>query len=342
MSLRLTNSNDMCIVAPESLRSRAPYAQLEADLQLFAEESGGFPDAGGTGDAGGFPVDAAQDSASSGDEEIGFPDLTQGSQGQKPQPAQPQAADPQQSAPAAEDLQAQWNEMRNGKFKEFFNRDTQSIVQNRLKDAKSAEESMGKLAPALSLLAKKFGVKEGDLDDLIQHITDDDSLYEDEALERGMDVATLKQIKQMEAQNEQLRAREEERSAREAAQAHVMDLVRQSHEVQQMYPGFDLQKEMQNPEFRRLTAPEMGLGVKMAYQLIHMDELQSQYVQAGAQQAEAKLASARQRNSARPTENGTRVAMAARSEPNPANLSLKELNKKYELARNEAVDIPFV
>lgn len=91
-----------------------------------------------------------------------------------------------------------------------YNKQMQSTIQARLKSAKSAEENLGKLAPAIELLTRKYGLdpKNLDADALTKAISDDNSYYEDKALEMGVPVETAKKIDQMERENE--RRQEEE------------------------------------------------------------------------------------------------------------------------------------
>lgn len=214
-----------------------------------------------------------------------------------------QAAADQEPQEQEEDLESAWQAARNGKFKQFFDRDMQGAIKERLKNSKQAEATLDKLQPMLMNMGKHYGVDASDIDQLMEKYQDDDALYEEEAMERGVPVETMKQIKQLE-QRLAVAERNEQQSLQERqAQEHVMNLVHQAEQAKQFYPNLDLATEMQNPEFRRLTGPGVNVDVKTAYQVIHANELQSQYVQAGAQQAEQKLAQARSANRRRPQEN---------------------------------------
>lgn len=248
----------------------------DLDLQLFAEE--------GAADVSG---DMGQDAA--------------GQTGEIGQDAAVQETQEQE-----EDLETAWQEARNGRFKQFFDRDMQGAIKERLKNSKQAEQVLEKLAPMLDNMQKKYGVQDGDIDGLMAKYQDDDALYEEEAMERGIDVGTMKQIKQLENRLAAEQRINEQSIQERQAQEHVMNLVRQGEQLKQLYPNFDLAAEMQNPEFRRLTGPGVNIDVKTAYQVIHANELQSQYVQAGAQQAAQKLAQSRSANRRRPSENASR------------------------------------
>lgn len=245
------------------------------DLQLFAEEAA----AETTGDMG-------QDAA----DQTGV-EVEQDAAVQEPQ---------------EEDLESAWQEARNGKFKQYFDRDMQGAIKERLKNSKQAEAVLQKLAPMLDNMGKKYGVADGDIDALMAKYQDDDALYEEEAMERGIPVETMKQIRQLEQRTAAAERQAQQTIEERQAQEHIMNLVRQGEQLKQLYPNFDLAVEMQNEEFRRLTGPGVNVDVKTAYQVIHADELQSKYVQAGAQQAAQKLAQSRNANRRRPSENASR------------------------------------
>ena len=68
------------------------------------------------------------------------------------------------------------------------------------------------------------------------------------------------------------------------------------------FPGFDLRTELQNPAFRRMTAPNSGLTVEQAYYAIHHDEIAPQAMAAGVQRAQRQISQSLQANGARPVE----------------------------------------
>lgn len=280
---------------------------LDFDLQLFAEEA-----AADTGDMG-------QDAA--------------GQTGEMEQDAAVQEESQE------EDLETAWQEARNGRFKQFFDRDMQGAIKERLKNSKQAEQVLQKLAPMLDNMQKKYGVADGDIDGLMAKYQDDDALYEEEAMERGIDVGTMKQIKQLESRLAAEQRINEQSIQERQAQEHVMNLVRQGEQVKQLYPNFDLATEMQNPEFRRLTGPGVNIDVKTAYQVIHANELQSQYVQAGAQQAEQKLAQARNANRRRPSENASRSPAGQRVTQDYSKWTKAQFDEMKRRAERE--EIPF-
>lgn len=183
-----------------------------------------------------------------------------------------------------------------------YNKQMQATVQQRLRSAKSAEENLGKLAPAIELLASKYGmdVNNMDYDALTKAIGDDDSYYEEEALKRGK---TIEQTKQ-DVQKEQDDARQQRTLEQKRIREHFASLERQGEQMKKVFPNFDLRKELQDPRFARMTSPSGGLSVEDAYYAIHRKEIQAAGMQVTAQQTSQKISNAIQSGQRRPVENG--------------------------------------
>jgi hypothetical protein len=166
------------------------------------------------------------------------------------------------------------------------------------------EEKLNSMNPLLEALGKMHNVDPTDIQQLTNVVLDNDSLYEEEAMQRGMSIDALKAVKQMERENEVLKQREQQSIADQRMRQHFDGLAKQADAVKQLYPGFDLMTEMQNPEFARLTAPGVGVDVRTAYEVIHRDEMRGAEMQYGAQKAAERVANAVRANGMRPAENG--------------------------------------
>lgn len=82
--------------------------------------------------------------------------------------------------------------------------------------------------------------------------------------------------------------------------SHYDSMNRQAAEMAQRYPDFNLQKELDNPTFLRLTGPEIGLPLEDAYMAMHHREL----TRAIAERSRQELSNAIRAGSSRPTEHG--------------------------------------
>ena len=188
-----------------------------------------------------------------------------------------------------------------------YNKQMQSAVQSRLRSAKGAEETLGKLAPALELLARKHGMdpEKPDYDALVQAIRDDDSFYEDKALEMGVSVETAKQIEQKAQDNARQQRQEAITLEQQKIQNHIMSLEQQGEELKKVFPNFDLRTELQNPAFARMTSPNMGLSVEDAYYAVHRKEIMATGMQVTAQKTAQMISNSIQAGTRRPAEAGT-------------------------------------
>lgn len=188
-----------------------------------------------------------------------------------------------------------------------YNKQMQSVVQSRLRSAKGAEDTLSKITPALELLARKHGLDPAniDYDALTQAISNDESFYEDKALEMGVSVETAKKIDQQERDTARQQREEARTLEQQKFQQHIQKLEQQAEAMKQVFPNFDLRKELQNPTFARMTSPNMGVSVEDAYYAVHRKEIQAAAMQVTAQKTAQKISNAIQAGSRRPDENGT-------------------------------------
>lgn len=242
--------------------------------------------------------------------------------------AQPQA-EQQAEEPSLDD---QWAEAKK-KFKDQYGRDVKAAVDDRFKNQKDASQQLAKLTPALKALARQRGIDEGDMEALAENILNDDSLFEEEAEKAGMTVEGYRTFQQMKAEHDALAAREQEEAERQFINQHLMNLAAQADELKKVYPGFDLQTEMENETFRRLVAPNSGLKLADAFYAIHHRELESQAVAYGAERRTQEISQTLAANRARPVEGALTGGQPANIAPNPASMTREERAKLIERAR---------
>ncbi len=283
-------------------------------LQLFAGE--------GAGEGGGEGAATGAESADAGHQrlrELGVPEskirknraykldtpkqtpaAAAQSEGQEQQPEQVPTAENPTEEPTETPSRMSWKEIM---ADPEYNGEMQKIIQSRLKTAKNAEEALGKLAPALEVLARKHGQDPANIDyeALAQAINNDDSFYEKKALEMGLSVETVKTMDQQKRDAE----RQQRSLEQQKFQQHIDNLETQATELKKVFPKFDLRAELQNPVFARLTAPDMPFSVEDAYYAVHRKELQAAAMQVTAQTVAKKISNDIQSGNRRPSENGT-------------------------------------
>lgn len=225
-----------------------------------------------------------------------------------------------------------FDELIEGEYKDEFSKKTQEIVKSRIKNIKGAEDNMLALAPALSVLAEKYGVKDAqDIPALVKAIMDDDALYEQEASDRGIDIATLKHIKTIEAENkafaEAMKQQEKNTQNMEAWQ----EILRQSDALKEYYPDFDIDMEMQNEDFGHLVA--VGVPVKTAFEVVHHDELQAQMAGIVAKNTARKVANSVKANKKRTGEAGS-SGQSVQVRRDPKSWTNEERDDIYERVLN--------
>lgn len=278
------------------------------DLQLFAEGGAGAGASGAAaaGAEGGTSDAAGVTAAAAGQRKGAKNPLANVVYGKQEQAADAGAGQVQQVAAAADkpdaasDRQAQYNAFRQ-EFKAELDADTQNIVQRRLKSTKETVERYEKLAPVLEILASKYGVDAGDADAIRTAIEDDDSYFEQEALEKGMSVADLKAVKKMERENAALKQQIEQSRQKAQVEADVARWMAEAEEAKKVFPGLDLGRELQNPQF--LSLLRSNIDLQTAYFAVHNRELVPQVMQYTAAKTQQNVAQSIQAGANRPTEN---------------------------------------
>ena len=328
------------------------------NLQLFAGEGAG---AGGEGGEGANTGDNANADAGQKLRELGVPEHlirrraskyaakapeTQAKTEEEPKTEENTAQDAAAENPTEEKTdnapaRMSWDEIM---ADPEYNRQMQAVVQSRLKSAKGAEEALAKLTPALELLARKHNLDPAkmDYDALTKAISDDDSYYEDRALQMGTSVETAKKIDQQERDTARQKKAEELSIQEQKIRNHFTGLEQQALEMKKMFPNFDLQTELKNPAFLRMTSPNVGISVRDAYYAVHHDEMQAAAMQATAKATAQNISNNIQARQRRPDENGisgqapsaTTFAYNKRS-PEQREAFKKELREKW--ARGEKV-----
>lgn len=275
-------------------------------LQLFAD--------GGEGDGAAETGDNAASPAAGDDRlrELGVPESVLQRRAQREAKYGKRAVPAKVAAAPKEEPKEAPKESQKKTFKELmddpeYNQEMQRTVQQRLGKAKAAEDNMKALAPAIELLTRRYGLDSENLDisALVKAISDDDSYYEDKALELGVPVETAKQIDKTERDSARQKREEERTLEQQRIEQHFAKLQEDAAKLKEAFPAFDLRTELQNETFVRLTAPGSGLTVEDAYFALHREEIQNAQNASIARNTAMKMANAVRSGTARPSENGT-------------------------------------
>lgn len=183
-------------------------------------------------------------------------------------------------------------------------------------------------AKVMDVLAAKYGLEAGDYEGITKAIGGDDSMYEDAAIEAGMTVEQYKRFAEAQAENRRLRDAQKQFEQQQQIQRQMDEWDRQSNNLKQIFPDFDLDTELENPDFER--ALRSGLSIDRAFYAVHGADITSgamQYTAQAVRQATAEDLAMR-RN--RPSENGLSRQASAKVTKDVHSLTRKE---RAELAR---------
>ena len=140
----------------------------------------------------------------------------------------------------------EFTELINGKFKEQFTKKTQAIIDKRFKQTKELQEYKERVSPVVDSLMQKYGVESGNESTLLDFI------------ENGKKPQV----------NENIAER------RNNLRGRISNWLKQSDEVKNTYPDFDLRKELrENKLFYQLILG--GAPLRAAYETVHKDEILS-------------------------------------------------------------------
>ena len=306
-------------------------------LQLFAGEGSGGDGAGA--DSGASGADAEQSRL----RELGVPESKirkNVKYGIKTTPANPPAESASQEAQTAETEDAEpvtpaeeetpasepakrmtWDEIM---ADPEYNKQMQSVVQGRLRDAKSKAESFDAILPGLEVLARRMGMDPAKIDfkALSDSIESEESNYEELAFQRGESAQKVMEDDRREREEARAARAQEDSAEQQRIQDHIRSLETQAEAVKAKFPDFDLRTELRNPVFARMTSPSGGVPVEAAYFALHHQELQAKSMSVAAEMTRESLSKSIQAGARRPDEAGTSAQA-----PSVATFNMKNASK---------------
>lgn len=189
-----------------------------------------------------------------------------------------------------------------GKYKADFDKRMQAAIKKRVGDTNALKAENAKMREALEVAMQRYGTKDGDWDALTNALLEDDQYLEKEAYEKGIDKETLLQMKRIEHENEKLKANQAELERKARAEQAYQKLLAEQNEVLQIYPNFNLDVEVQNPQFESLV--RNGIDLKTAYEVVHHNEILPQAIKFASDKTKEDVSRAIASGMARPSELG--------------------------------------
>ena len=184
-----------------------------------------------------------------------------------------------------------------GDYKAEADEYIQGLMDKRFKAHKDMETKMRAQDEILATVAGKYNVDAANLDALREAVMNDDSLYEERAMQEGLTVEQLKRVEQAEAKNRMYEAQQQQLQA----QQQVSVWQQQAADVKKNFPDFDLNSELQNDTFRRQL--QLGIDMQSAYVAAHQAEILQGAMQYTAQEVRKATAQEIASRGQRPREN---------------------------------------
>lgn len=197
----------------------------------------------------------------------------------------------------------EFSNLINGKFKEQFTKKTQAIIDKRFKQTKELEDYKKSVSPVVEKLLEKYGLAPGE----------EEKLYE--AIEKpGEDNTSAS-----EALNEASEA-----SRREALRKRVGGWIKESDEIKSLYPDFDLRNELRTQKlFSQLLLG--GAPLRAAYETVHKDEILSGAMAYTANTVREQVVKGIESKGRRPLENGISSETAVLTSVDVNSLTSKDI-----------------
>lgn len=210
----------------------------------------------------------------------------------------------------------------NPEYQEALGQRIQESINKRFKNQKDLQGKLDRMKPGLDILAQKYGLEATengyDYESLMQKVMDDDKLYEEEAFARGMNVSDYKTMKQLEIENNQLKAMQQAQAQEDANREAFEKIFQEGEKLKELYPSFELDAELSNPAFGRLLSN--GIDVKTAFEVIHKDEILAGGMEYAVKTTKEKISKSIQ-SGTRPQENG----LSSQSATSPGDIDLSKL-----------------
>ena len=212
-----------------------------------------------------------------------------------------------------------------------YRAETEELMQQAVERAAQLLENSPQMKGLLDALHEAYGVD--DMEALTEAVKNgrvkDEAYFEKLAMEKGVSVATARQMDKLESENKRLTAAEKfAEDQRKAAQRQVeIDRIhaewdREAQQLKAQYPEFDLEQTLASPEVARLM--RLGLTMTEAYRAAYFDRIMAQNESRTAKQVEDGVTERIRQRSARPGENGTRPGGAAQTHTDVNALTRKE------------------
>ena len=134
----------------------------------------------------------------------------------------------------------------------------------------------------MQMLATKYGIEDvKDIGAITKALEDDDLLYAERAEANGRSIEDQRNWDKLERENRLFREQRAEAQRQQQIQQQMDEWDRQSQNLKQMFPSFNLDQELRNPDFE--NALRSGLSMERAFYAAHGEEIFSGAMESTAQ-----------------------------------------------------------
>lgn len=222
---------------------------------------------------------------------------------------------------------------KGGKYHDIYGQYVSNVIQDRFKNQRDLQGQVDKISNDLSPLFMNYGLKAGDFEGLKNAIANDDAFYQASAEKAGLDVEQYKENLRLKAEAERGRQITEAYEQQQRQNAMFAQWERESAELQQAFPAFDLGLEMQhNEEFAKLISN--GVPVRNAFLTTHAEEIFAGSNAHAEAQATQNVLNTIQQRASRPSEGAMHPGGALVRKSDPSSLSnddIDEINRRVAM-----------
>lgn len=236
-----------------------------------------------------------------------------------------------ESGEGERDFHAEFEKLIQGEYKDVYDKKMQKALQEKQRAGKQTESRLKDAESLLSLVGERYGWDGKDLSALRTSLENDRAYLEQEALERGMTVEQLAEVKRLERENRNLLRQQTEAREKAEFEKKFGGWMQEAEGLKGTYPNLNLMEEFKNPQFVRLL--DSGVGVKAAYQAVHFDDLMGGVLQYTARQTQKAVIDGIKANGMRPDENGAKGSNGANQKIDVHKLTAAERKALAEEAR---------
>lgn len=219
-------------------------------------------------------------------------------------------ADAGQEAPKTpEQIQAEFQKMIRGEYKDAYTKEFQRQFNARFKDAKVTQERLESYQPIIDMLSSRYNISDGDMGKLSSAIRSDRAIWAEAAEAAGLTVEQFQKVQdselerqRLQAENDRLRAAQRQSIQNQMAQRQMEVWNGQVDELKKDYPDFNIEAELANPAFSAML--RAGSSVRNAYEAAHLEEIKQSLVQATTQKTTKEVTDNIKAKGMRPTEVG--------------------------------------